>query len=263
MRSAAVATFLSITGICSADYQIKATIAGTGAGLDGAPAAGSYEIDYTATRARVVKPDGSVLLFVFADSQVDVLSATATTYKVVALNDLLSGKTGSSIVVPHTVDLKLTGQTQTLLGVGTSQVTISMAPVAMSPASPGNGNGQFTQFGRSGPVRPMMTGSSPSAGRGASAAQLSGSAWLSSTATSGLRIATNAPLLAVGAPTSIAAQLSNDFDSLAASPLAMSFTWISSNGTSKSLTMTIDSVTTTTFGASLMTVPSTYTLASN
>ncbi len=91
LRATAVAVALGLLGMASADlrFNVSVTTSTSYARPEGVPSSGSYEIDFRACQARVVEPDGTVLLFDFKASKVTVMNSTLKTFYTQSLAETL------------------------------------------------------------------------------------------------------------------------------------------------------------------------------
>jgi hypothetical protein len=248
------------------DVVIQATVLGTGAGTANSPAAGTYEVDYQTTRARVVRPDGSIVLFDFATSSAAVLNSKSKTYTISPISNLLSNTTTtatSKVSDAVEVVMRASGRRQILLGYTSSG--FSLGPVAQAE-NLGESLFAAVQRGQT-PVGPQRFGGqlglathTQSVGTlpvSQTIQEFSGAAWLTE---AGTNVPSSAPLAFISAPSALAASLASKVDAKGAAPLQTSISYISpTTGKMLNLTMTVTSIELKTLDSSTTQIPSGYT----
>jgi hypothetical protein len=268
IRPTALLAVLGLAATTHADLKMTATVTSTDSETShgGIPAPGTYEVDFRSTLARIVKPDGSILIFDFNASQVAFLNTTKKTYFVQAIDKTLKARTGPAASATFSADTS--ASTKTLFGVTASEYNIA-TQFALSPLVSNAGfNGGRSNFEN---ALYIQRGTSQSSSRSTNQQQaasnnqgsqgnINGTAWIADGSGEKTTISSVAPLVLIGAPHALAYSLTETLDQKAGLPLAFSFSWSNGKGGNDSVAMTVSAVSQTTLADTTFTIPSDYKL---
>ncbi len=240
LRATAVAVALGLLGMASADlrFNVSVTTSTSYARPEGVPSSGSYEIDFRAGQARVVEPDGTVLLFDFKASKVTVMNSTLKTFYTQSLAETL--KSDHQDAAAPTLAESTNANSQTFFGANAYKFSIR-SNTASSGATLG-----------------ALAGGSTTTTTSRQLANLEGDAWLADGSETKGFIGSIAPIVLISAPSFLASSLTDQLNSLTGIPVSMSLVWSNTDKSTGSTDMVVTGVESVTLDAALFETPSQY-----
>ena len=267
VRPTVLFALLGLAGTTHADLKMTATVTGSGSQTShtGIPVPGTYEIDFRSNLARIVKPNGSMVIFDFSASQVAFVNTTQKTYSVETIDKML--REGDKPTATATLSADTTAQSETMFGVSATKVTIgsqfSTTPLASNSGFGGGRsnllNAMSAQRGSSSTSRSVSQQGSSSGSQGMPG-NVTGSGWIADGSAQKSTISSVAPLVMIGAPRSLAYSLTETLNQKAGIPVALSFTWSGGKAGTENVAMTVTAINSTTLATTAFSVPSDYKL---